>query len=205
MRLKFVSRSVVNRIAVVSLCAMAMLGLAACNSTTPGQGTSEPPVNTSQQDGGGGGSAPTSSDSGGSGDTGTASVQPCDLLSSSVLNSYDLSKADSLPVTGVRSCNWHKEVDENGLNGLSVQIDVRDRDGIKDIVTNGFTVSPDNVGSHQGRLVKVTAGGTCAVALGVSDSSRVDVGVTSGTDQDKACQVANQLAKVVEPQLPSGS
>jgi hypothetical protein len=191
-----------NRIAVPSLLAVAMLGLAACHNTTPGQSAAQPTANTPQQ---GGGSAPTGSDAGGSGSAGTASVQPCDLLSSSVQNQYGLSKADSIPIYGVRPCNWHKEVDENGLNGLAVEIDVRDHTGLKDIVTHGFTVSLDNIGSHQGRLIKLNAGGTCAVALGVGDSARVDVGVTAGTDTLRACQAANQLAKVVEPQLPAGS
>jgi hypothetical protein len=200
-----VMRSVVNRIAMLSLVAMAVLGVAACNSTTAGQGTAEQPTGNTTQPGDGGGSTPSSSDTGGSGGASLASVQPCDLLSSSVQSQFGLSKADSIPVSGIRPCNWSKSVDANGLNGYSVEIDIRDHTGLKDIVTSGFTVSPDNVGSHQGRLIKLNAGGTCAVALGVGDSARVDVAVTAGTDTNQACDVANQLAKAVEPQLPSGS
>jgi hypothetical protein len=195
----------VNRFAVLSLLAMAMLGLAACNSTTTGQGTAEPTVNTSQSQQGGGGSAPTSSDTGGSGGSAsTTSLQPCDLLSSSVQSQFGLSKSDSISIPGARPCNWRKNVDENGLNGLSVEIDVRDQTGLKDAVTTGFTVTPDNVGSHQGEMLRLNAGGSCVVTLGVGDSARVDVVIAAGTDTNRACDVANQLAKVVEPQLPSG-
>lgn len=192
-----------RRLAILLPAAMAVLGLTACNSTTTGLGTPEStPTTTSQQSGDGG---QTTSDGGSTGGgSPLASVDPCSLLSSSVLNQYGLSKTASGPGTGARPCNWQKPVDINGKNGLTVEIDVRDTQGLNDINANGFTITPDNVGSHQGRLAKLNAGGSCFVAIGVGDSSRVDVGVAAGTDTTQACQVANDLAKDVEPQLPAG-
>jgi hypothetical protein len=188
---------------MLPLAAIAAFGLAACSSSTQGQGTAAPTTNTQQDTGGAG--APSSGSSTGSGGSSLAAVQPCGLLSTAVQTQYELSPAATTPGTGARPCNWNKPVDQNGENGYEVEIDVRDSQGLSSINTNGFTVTPDNVGSHQGRLVQLDAGGTCFVALGVGSGSRVDVSVTAGTDTSQACQVANQLAKVVEPQLPSGS
>jgi hypothetical protein len=194
-----------RRLAMLSLVAMATLGLAACNSTTTGTGTPQPTVNTST--GGGSGVTLPDTTSGGSSSNGAglAAVQPCDLLNASTQSRFGLSKADSIPVAGARPCTWNKPVDANGLNGYTVEIDIRDSQGLKDVNTGGFTVTQHNVGSHQGKQVQLNAGGSCLVVIGVGDSSRVDVGVTAGTDTAKACQVAGQLATVVETQLPSGS
>jgi hypothetical protein len=200
-RRNLVMRSVVNRrLVLLSLTAMAILGLAACNSTTTG--TPQPTVDTTTQGTGGTGSDTTS---GGSNGTSLAAIQPCDLLDASTQSRFGLSKADSIPVAGARPCTWSKSVDANGENGYTVEIDIRDQQGLQDVNTSGFTVTQHNVGSHQGKQVQLNAGGTCLVVLGVGDSSRVDVGVTAGTDTAKACQLAGQLATVVEPQLPSGS
>lgn len=192
-----------RRYAVLVPVIMAAFALAACNSSTSGSPTGS--ATTSQQTGGDT-STPTSS-SGGSNGGGSplASVDPCSLLNQSVLSQYGLSKSSTISGTGGRPCNWQKPVDINGKNGYSVEIDVRDSQGLKDINANGFTVTTDNVGSHQGRLAQLNVGGSCFVAIGVTDSSRVDVGVAAGTDTTQACQLANQLAKVVEPQLPAGS
>jgi predicted small secreted protein len=189
-----------RRLAILPLVAMAALGLAACSSTTTGQGT---PVTTPGQ--GGSTGAPSSSGSSGGGSSPLASLQPCDLLSSSVLTQFGLTRSSSITIPAARPCNWSKSVDINGENGYAVEIDIRDSQGIKDINSANDTVTEDNVGSHDGRELQATAGGSCTVVIGVSDSSRVDVGVTAGTDTSQACSVANQLAKVVEPQLPAGS
>jgi hypothetical protein len=204
MRRKLVMRSVVNRrFTVVPLLAVAAFGLAACSSSTTGTGTAAPtsgaaPVSS-------GGSTSSSGGSGTSGGSALAALQPCSLLSSSVLSSLQLSQTDSGTANGARSCSWQKSVDANGLNGYAAGVDIRDSQGLKDVNTSGSTVTSDQIGSHQGQQLQSTDSGDCIVAIGVTNSSRVDVTVNAETDAGKACQVANQLAKVVEPQLPSGS
>ncbi|WP_277669822.1 hypothetical protein, partial [Saccharomonospora viridis] len=47
-------------------------------------------------------------------------------------------------------------------------------------------------------------GGGCIIALALTDTSRVDVGVT-GIDTDKACQLVEQVTEIVEPKLPGES
>ena len=61
-----------RRLAILPLVAMAALGLAACSSTTTGQGT---PVTTPAQGGSTGGSSPSSSASSGGGSSALAAVQ----------------------------------------------------------------------------------------------------------------------------------
>lgn len=180
---------------------MAALGLAACSSPTIGSGTTAPTTGANQPTNGGG--TPSTADSGGNGASSLSSVQPCNLLSSAVMSQYGLSPASSITVPDARPCNWSKPVDINGNNGYSVEIDIREHQGLKDINTAGSTITQDNIGTHPGRQFSLDAGGSCTVSIGVTNASRVDVGVTAGTDTNQACQVANNLAKVVEPQLPA--
>lgn len=196
-------RSVVNRrLAVVPVLAAAMFALIACNSSTSGS----PNPTTGGGQATTGGNVPTSSAGGTSGSSGSTltSLQPCQLVSSSVLTELQLTQSSSGTVGGARTCSWTKPVDQNGVNGYTAGVDVRDSQGLGDASTNGYTVSPDQVGSHQGKELQSTTPGDCIVIIGVSQHSRVDVSVNAGTDTAKACQVANQLAKVVEPQLPAG-
>lgn len=204
MRPRLVMRSVVNRrLAVLPLFAAAVFGLAACNNSTTGTGTPEPTVGgaTTSSDGG---STPSSTGGGSSGGGSLTSVQPCDLLDSSTLSANQLTSAGSSNSSGARSCNYHRSVDINGNNGAAVGIDVRDSQGLKDINAAGFTVTDDNVGGHQGKQAALNAGGGCFVAIGVGDSARVDVQVSATADTTQACQLANTLAKDVEPKLPAG-
>ncbi len=42
----------------------------------------------------------------------------------------------------------------------------------------------------------------CTVALGIDTTSRLDVGITGPTDQEKNCEIAEAVAYIVEPRLP---
>jgi Protein of unknown function (DUF3558) len=199
-------RSVVNRrLAVLPLFAAAVFGLAACNSTTTGTGTAAPTGGS-----GGGGGTQTSTDAGGStpssssGGSGLAALQPCDLITASALTQYQLSKTGSGNEEDARTCTWQKSVDVNGDGGYTTGVDIRENEGLSDVVSSGYTVTDDQVGSHQGKQLQATGGGTCAVAIGVTSKSRVDVHVSGAGDTSQMCQLANNLAKVVEPQLPAG-
>lgn len=73
--------------------------------------------------------------------------------------------------------------------------------GIKDVNTDGYTVTDDPIGAHLGRQLQQTGGDTCAVAIGITGASRVDIDV-SGNGSSQDCQLANQYAKIIEPKLP---
>lgn len=196
-------------VAVPVLAAAAFLALAACNSGTTGTPT---PI------GGGGGlptptssdSAPTSTDSGGSssgggngGGSALSQLNPCNLVSSSVAAQLQLTPNGVDDTGGGPGCDWEREVDANGLNGYSVGVTIRATQGVKDTNNSGATVTTEQIGGHQSRQLKSDVPGDCIVAIGVTDSSRVDVTVNAGTNTDQACQVANQVAQAVAPELPT--
>jgi hypothetical protein len=66
-------------------------------------------------------------------------------------------------------------------------------------------VTPDNIGSHPGRQLQSTISNSCLITIGVTNSSRVDVTAIATTDANQLCQLANQFAKLVEPNLPAAS
>jgi hypothetical protein len=176
-----------QRLAVVALIAVAVLGLASCTNSTPGTGAA-----ASTQ--------PTDSSSTGAG-TGLAAFQPCDLLSATDLSQNQLTKTDSGTGSGARSCYWKNTTADNGF-GYAVGVDIRDSQGLTDINTDGYTISDDPIGGHQGKQALQTNGGGCFVAIGVSSSSRVDVSATGSGTASESCTLANKLAKLVEPGLP---
>jgi hypothetical protein len=186
-----------RRLVVVPLVAGALFGLAACSGTTTGSGS---PATTTDTTSGGA----TSSSGGTGGGVSTASLQPCDLLSSSDATQLQLTSGGPVNEGGARACTWQKAVDTNGQNGFGIEIGIRDSQGLSGLTTAGYTITPDNVGNHQGKQAALTVGGGCVIAIGVGSSARVDVVVNGGTDTTQACQFGNQVAKAIEPRLPGG-
>jgi hypothetical protein len=178
-----------RRTAVLILVVAAVLGVAACTSSTTGNGTPAPTTNAA---------GPTS------GGPSLTSIQPCDLLSSGDASQNQLGTPTTDNGNGARGCTWQNTTANNG-DGYTVGVDIRDSQGIKDINTGGYTVTTDNIGSHPGRQLQSTVSGSCDIVIGVTNSSRVDVDVNAGTDPVQGCQLANQFAKFVEPNLPPAS
>jgi hypothetical protein len=133
-----------------------------------------------------------------------ASIQPCDLLSADIISQNQLGTPTPANEGGARTCKWQNTTANNG-DGYVVGFGIRDSQGIKDVNTDGYTVTPDNIGSHPGRQLQSTISGSCTIAIGVTNSSRVDVTGVAGTDANQACQLANQFAKLIEPNLPAAS
>jgi hypothetical protein len=167
--------------------------MAACTNSTTGSGTPVPTTNTTQAGGG-----PTS------GGSGLTSIQPCDLLSSDIASQYQLGSPTPGNESGARTCARHNITANNG-DGYVVGVGIRDSQGINDVNPGGFTVTTDNIRSHPGRQLQSTQSGSCIIAIGVTNSSRVDVTVNAGTDPIQGCQLANQFAKLIEPNLPAAS
>ena len=181
-----------RRTTVLPFVVAALLGAAACTNSTPGSGT--PTTAGSTQPGG-----PTSS-----GGSGLTSLQPCDLISPDIASQNQLGTPTTDNAAGSRGCTWQNTTANNG-DGYVVGTDIRGSQGIKDVNTAGNTVTPDNIGNHPGRQLQSTQATVCLIAIGVTNSSRVDITVTGGTDANQACQLANQFAKLVEPKLPAAS
>ncbi len=114
----------------------------------------------------------------------------------------------SLGVTGepkegtsksVPSCQWRVNK-ASVTDSYTIGVGIYERRGLKDIVADG-EITKQQVGSRQAAQYLGEGGGHCAVALEVTESSRVDVLVTGG-DAAKLCAPALEAAKLVESELP---
>ncbi|MFD7656069.1 DUF3558 family protein, partial [Actinosynnema sp. NPDC059797] len=83
--------------------------------------------------------------------------------------------------------------------GRYLTIDVRTNAGLADLPATN-PMSDLTVGDHEAKSW-VSTGGSCFVALGVSSSSRVDIGLKAGQGEDP-CPFTHRLAGLVEPRLP---
>jgi hypothetical protein len=180
-----------SRFALLPLAA-ALLALAACASPTPGTGTpastTEAPISS--------GSSPSSAAS-----DGLAAIQPCDLISSAQASQNNLQPEGPSNAAGARSCNWSNASADNGL-GYALEVDLRDTQGLADVNTDGLTISDDPIGHHQAKQAERTSDGDCLVIIGVTSKSRVDVTLsTSASNLTEACSLANQYARLIEPEL----
>jgi hypothetical protein len=180
-----------HRTAVLSLVVAVLLSVAACTSST--SGTPASTANTTQP----GNSSPAASSA-------LASMQPCDLLSSNDLSQNQLGSPTPENLGGARTCRWQNTTANNG-DGYTIGVGIRESQGINNAGTDTDTVTTDNIGSHPGRQLQSTISGSCIIAIGVTNTSRVDVTVNAGTDPVQGCQLANQFAKLVEPNLPPAS
>ena len=183
-----------GRVFVASL-AIVLLGVAGCSNTSAGS-----PVPTSPA----GGSQTVSNPSTSTEDAAArlAALDPCTLLTKAQLDQYGLGKQESGNLAGARTCSWIHPSGENGTDGFSLTPAIWDRQGLRDMNTNGYSVTDVVVGNHQARQAAQIGGIGCFVAIGVTDSSRVDV--ISSSDPEHSCVLANQFAKLIEPRLPGG-
>ena len=183
------------RLLLVPIVAAAALVLAGCSEETPGDaspgdatqsGTDRPGIPT--------GGVPTETTEPG-GESGTADLQPCELLKGGELAELSLG-ADGVQddVAGQRGCLW------TASGSHTVTVSIADDLGLEDVQSSGPTKEM-KIGSHD--AVQSTGGvSSCAINLGVTETSRVDVISAANGDEAKACDVAKQAAELVEPKLP---
>jgi hypothetical protein len=177
------------------MVAVLALGLVGCSEETPGDATASESTNrpTIPTEGGDTGTdEPTeTSESGGSG---TVDLQPCDLLTSDEQATFNLGAGVEDEVGPARACQWQASGEH------TITIGVIDDLGLDQVQSSGSTQSM-KIGSHD--AVQYTGGvSACAFAIGVTDSSRVDVTGAANGDTTEACAVAKQAAQLVEPKLP---
>lgn len=189
-----------RRLAVVPVLAAAVFGLVACTNNTTG--SANPTTGAGQTTTG---DSTTTSSGGTGGSSSLASLQPCNLVSATEQSQLQVTQSQSGTESGARYCSWQRPVDQNGQNGYVVAVGLRDSQGLDGVDSNGYTVTSVTIGHHQGKQLQSTSSSGCIVAIGVTAMSRVDVTVTDSTTTTSSCQIANQLAQIVEPQLPSGS
>lgn len=183
-----------------ALAAAAVLVLAGCSSQTPGNATPGDETPT------GGPSIPTepSTDpteepsTGGGGDSPLAGTEPCDLVPDGGAESLQLDFQEDGEAGSARYCRWRYEgatIDDS----YTVDVAIFDELAMEDVV--GTNVKPvPKIGGHDAVTYTPPAAG-CAVSIAAGETSRVDVQAVGG-DEQKGCQLAMQLATLVEPGLP---
>ena len=82
----------------------------------------------------------------------------------------------------------------------ALTVGIFDTLGIDDVVSQRPKKTIDVAGRPAARFVGPLS--ACAIALDVSETSRVDVVVSANGDTDKGCAVALRAAARVEPKLP---
>ena len=178
------------RFLLVPMVALVAFGLAGCAEQTPGDATAGDTRPTIP-----GGTDPSEPGETGGEDSGTADLQPCELLTSSERATFDLGAGAEDEIGPARACLWQA----SGQHTITVG--VIDELGLDDVQSTGAK-QPTKVGSHDA-VQYAGVLGTCAIAIGVTDTSRVDVSGVAGGDMTRACGVAKQAAALVEPKLPT--
>ncbi|RSM76991.1 hypothetical protein DMH04_35685 [Kibdelosporangium aridum] len=185
-------------ILAASVVALVAATLVACTSETPGLpapgGTS---VTNRPTVPGGGGSTGTTKPSGTNAESPLRDADPCALFTSADAAALGAGPGQRDDETQSRGCVFTA----SGKFNLRV-LTFAER-GTKDVVATGGTKELPPVGKHQ--AVQAIFGQACAISLAVTETSRVDMVVSANGDTQKGCQIAAQVAQVVEPKLPGGS
>lgn len=131
--------------------------------------------------------------------SGLADVDPCGLVDQAGLASLGLTGGEGKEIGGARVCRYRH--DGASLNeSFTVSVEVFDSNGIADLAENTTVQELPKVGAHDA-VSFVDEAGVCGVSLGVGEDARVD-NTAVGGDQQQGCQLAAQLAALVEPKLP---
>jgi hypothetical protein len=188
---------VIRRTLLLPVFAAAALGLVACN----GGGTSG---NTGSANTTTAGSAPSSNGSTDSTSGPLASVNPCSLLTASEKSQAGLSKENKVTESkivesqfGERGCSW----DKTGQYTIAFYLYGKSG-GLQDVPASAGQLTKQQIGNHDGMQVVNQYG--CGILIGVTPHTRVDVDVTTASDDStQECSIANNYAKIIEPQLPA--
>jgi hypothetical protein len=130
---------------------------------------------------------------------GIADLQPCAVLDDADLTALGLTSGEEKDVGSARVCRYRHD-GASLAETFTVSIELFDSLGLADLNASDIQQLP-KIGSHDAASFVDPSGG-CGVSIGVTDKSRVDNAATGGSNQQLACQLATQLATVVERKLP---
>lgn len=175
------------------LLALLALGSVGCSNEQAGS-----PQATSDQSGGNTAAAPSSSTAGGEGSANgpLAGTDPCSLLPDSAMAQlqFDQGKREEGEKAGSRTCNYRGP-------GYGADIVIFDTIGYQRPNVDQRT-TPVTINGGRSALKSPGAGGVCDIAMDVSASSSVDVITGARGDVQRACRLAELVARAVEPNLP---
>jgi hypothetical protein len=185
-----------RRLLVPALAVLAV-GLVGCSEKTAGTALPGEDTTTTTTTGTTETAQPPSSTESGGGDSPLADVAPCELLTEQGAAALGAGPGEEEQVGEARTCQWR--VDGATLaDSFTLDLGLYDERGTGDV--QGTNVQEKTIGRHQA-VTYTDPTGLCAVSIATSETSRVDVFATGG-DEQRGCQLAAQLADLVEPQLP---
>lgn len=186
-----------TRMAFLPLVAIAAI-LASCSNSESGTpeasgGPSNPASSSAAT------STPTDE---GAGTTPLSGLDPCSLLSTSDAAQFGPVEEPKREQIGTAdTCAWSPDRSDGSIARGTVSIGTRENAGVQDVADKGMGVQrTEENGRDYARSPNVNG---CTIAIGVTDSARVDV-VVSGADPGKACEMANTITELVEPKVPQG-
>ncbi|KID28287.1 Protein of unknown function (DUF3558) [Prauserella sp. Am3] len=188
-----------TRAALLPFVAVAVMTVAACSDSEGGTPEAEgaPSSHAASSET----AAPSSEDGAGMG-TPLSGLDPCSLLGQADVTQFGpVDPPERKKIGTADTCSWTPDRSEVSGERGTIGVGFRENAGVQDMNDKGMGVqhTTEN-GRDYGRSPSPNG---CTIAIGVTDTSRVDV-VVSGADPDKACEMANTLVEVVEPKVPQG-
>ena len=173
--------------------------LVACKSETPGLPSGSSSAATTSKGGGGPfsetdtPSESTTKSSAGSGPL--ANMAACSLLTSADVAPLGVTAqgVEDDKIKGSRDCQYQKS------GSFTIGATIYDELGVKDVTARSNLTSL-KIGSHE--AVQGMSGGLCVIAIRTSETSRVDAGGQTNTDAKASCDLAHQVAEILEKKLP---
>jgi Protein of unknown function (DUF3558) len=143
-----------------------------------------------------------------------ASVNPCEVLTAATVSKYHVQKLQSgglkqtamAPTSKTVVPHCALEFHDGKLFVLDVQLELHA--GLSAVTSNSArsVAAYPAVDGHQARLTKVqtTTAAFCYISVGVTSSSRTDLGFGSpGATFGTSCAEAKKMAPLIIPQLPA--
>lgn len=184
-----------TRASLLPLIAVVAMGTSACSESE--DGTAEP-----EQRGSASSSMPTSSPSPDTRESSLASVDPCSLLKTDDITKHTpVVKPEHKTIANSPSCYWAAQPTDDASLRAAVGTAIRETGGVKDMTDQGQGVQHvEEDGREYGRVPSPQG---CTIGISVTDSSRVDV-LVSGVPAKDACELANSIVDLAEPNVPRG-
>jgi hypothetical protein len=123
-----------------------------------------------------------------------ANVAPCSLLTSAETAELRAGPGKDQTLNQGRACLFQE------ASGFSMTVAIFDELGLDDLVAQG-PPKPVTVGNRKA-VQSIRGIDTCAISIELTKTSRVDTQGTAGGDEEKSCDIALRVARLVEPRLP---
>ncbi|EHY90554.1 DUF3558 domain-containing protein [Saccharomonospora azurea] len=136
----------------------------------------------------------------------SASIDPCALITPAEdlteYGRFSTGPASNDEAPGETSCSWQKEREDPLDESLIVGLIVRANQSVGTVNDVGGGVTDGEINGRTAAEAPNPQFHDCTLAIELDADSRIDVLVTAMDDVNAACEVAREVAYLVEPRLP---